>query len=125
MTAQGSSDGYIARLSEAGSLKWVSQFKGTQSTTVTGLNIDQSGNVFATGAFFGTSDFDPQPNGFVQLASTGNSDAFALALRPTGELWWANRFGGSLSDGGQSIAVDSAGNFSIADTTKDLATSIR
>ncbi|MBK7763954.1 MAG: SBBP repeat-containing protein [Bacteroidetes bacterium] len=71
--------------------------------------VDTLGNVFATGSFQGTVDFDPGPSVF-NLISTGDKDIFITKLDPSGNFIWAKKMGGSSTDIGQSIQVDQSGN---------------
>ena len=52
------------------------------------------GNVYVTGDFSGTVNFDPGPNTH-DLTSVGGSDAFVLKLDPAGNFDWAQSFGGT------------------------------
>jgi hypothetical protein len=71
---------------------------------------DYSGNVYATGNFFGTTDFDPDTGTF-SLNSLYGYDAFILKLNNSGNFIWANKIGGyPENDYGNSIAIDVSGN---------------
>ena len=48
-----------------------------------GVAWDDLGNVYATGGFKGTIDFDPGP-GTAERTSSGNYDVFLLKLAPNG-----------------------------------------
>jgi len=74
-----------------------------------GIFVDSAGNVYTTGYFQGTVDFDPGP-GTVELTSAGFNDIFISKLDSSGSLVWAKRIGGSLDDIGLGIFVDSTGN---------------
>src|SRR5690606_25371176 len=67
------------------------------------------GNVYTTGYFVGTVDFDPGA-GTVNLTSQGGSDIFIQKLDALGDLVWAKSVGGTGNDNGRSIAVDAQGN---------------
>ena len=70
---------------------------------------DSAGNSYFTGEFFGTADFDPG-SGVTNLASAGDQDIFVTKFDGSGNLLWARRIGGSGSDIGFGIDIDSAGN---------------
>ncbi len=68
--------------------------------------VDGSGNAYVTGVTNAT-DF-PTLNAF-QGAFGGTDDAFVAKLGPTGTLMYSSNLGGSGTDIGRSISVDSAG----------------
>ncbi len=72
------------------------------------IAADAAGNMYTTGTFRGTADFDPGP-GVFQLTSAGDSDIYVCMFSPTGELRWAQSMGGAYADEGLGIGVDSSG----------------
>jgi hypothetical protein len=77
--------------------------------TPSALTTDASGNIYVTGGFGGTVDFDPGV-GVYNLVSAGNLDYFVLKLNASGDFVWAKRTG-NLADGyGLGITVDGSGN---------------
>jgi hypothetical protein len=87
----------------------VSVFGGAGTDWGFSIAVDSSGNVYTTGYFQGTVDFDPGA-GTSNLTSAGGADVFVSKLDSSGALVWAKSFGGASADRGQSIAVDSSGN---------------
>jgi len=79
---------------------------GTQGSK---LATDSSGNVYVTGWFQNSVNFDPGP-GVTNLASAGGNDVFVAKYSPTGALVWADDMGGGDDDRGYGIAVDPSGN---------------
>jgi len=90
-------------------LEWVSQMGGTGYNSGEDIYVDAVGNIYTTGLFWGTVDFDPGPGTF-NLTSAGTSDIFITKQDPSGLLIWAVRMGGTGNDEGFSITVDLAGN---------------
>jgi hypothetical protein len=43
-----------------------------------GIAVDGAGNIFVSGAFSTTADFDPSPAGVANLTSAGGQDIFFL-----------------------------------------------
>ena len=80
---------------------------GTSSSAVTGLAVDSSGNVYATGW---TAALNFPIVGAVQAANQGGVDAFVVKLNAAGTaLIYATYIGGRGADQGAGIAVDSSG----------------
>lgn len=109
LTSNGWSDIFIIKLTSSGNLLWAKAMGGTQYDNGFSLSVDSSGNVYVTGYFQGTADFDPGP-GTVNLISAGNLDIFICKLDSNGNLLWAKGMGGTLEDRGYSIATDNFGN---------------
>ncbi|MGA1699037.1 MAG: SBBP repeat-containing protein, partial [Ilumatobacteraceae bacterium] len=113
-TTTGSYAAYILKLDTSGGFVWVSVFvDGTSSVFSSSrgksIAVDGSDNVYTTGYFDGTADFDPSA-GSSNLTSAGNWDVYVTKLDSSGALQWAKALGGSMDDYGRSIAVDGSGN---------------
>jgi hypothetical protein len=87
----------------------VNGFGGSANELSYSIAVDSSGNVYTTGYFAGTVDFDPGA-GTTNLTSVGSEDGFVSKLDSSGNFVWAKSFGGSSSDSVTSIAVDSSRN---------------
>ena len=90
-------------------LSWAKQLGGSTNDYGYSIAVDASGNVYTTGTFAGTADFNPDPAVTYNLTSAG-SDIFISKLDASGNFVWAKQFGGPLNDDGISIAVDVLGN---------------
>lgn len=107
-------DTFIVKLDSLGNYRWANTYGGTDSSAnedwIFSLANDAAGNVYATGYFSGTVDFD-RGIGVSNLTASGNSnDIFILKLNSSGEHLWSKKYGNSGSDGAWSIATDSNGN---------------
>ena len=109
LTSAGNSDVFVSKLDSSGNFIWAKSFGGSSSHVGFSIAVDGSGNVYTTGFFVSTADFDPGA-GTTNLTSIGNADVFVSKLDSAGNLVWAKSFGGSSSDYGYSTAVDSSGN---------------
>lgn len=85
-------------------LEWVKEMGGTSSDFSSSIAVDASGNVYTTGYFKGTSDFDPG-TGVFNLTSAGNTDIFVSKLNALGNFVWTKQIGGTSWDDGNSIVM--------------------
>jgi uncharacterized membrane protein YqhA len=109
LTSVGSSDIFISKLDPAGNFDWAKSMGGTGQDASSSITADGSGNLYTTGSFFGTVDFDPG-TGTRNLTSAGVNDIFISKLDAAGNFIWAKSMGGSSTDRGASIALDGSGN---------------
>jgi hypothetical protein len=65
-------------------------------------------NLYLTGEFEGTVDFDPGSNTY-NLVSAGGSDIFFAKLNQDGKFLWCHSFGATMGDWGDAIVVDNTG----------------
>ncbi len=105
LTSAGAHDIFLAKYNGSdGTLSWANGMGGTGSDEGNGLSVDGSGNAYITGYFIGTADFSGTP-----LTSTGLADIFMAKYDSSGALVWAKGIGGTSSDSGNSVSVDSTG----------------
>jgi hypothetical protein len=102
-------DVFVCKLDASGNLVWVRNMGGNDDCIAQGITIDAVGNVYTTGYFEGTMDFDPG-SGTVILTTAGNADAFVSKLNADGNYVWSKQLGGTAMDRGFSVAVDNSGN---------------
>ena len=100
---------FISKLDASGNFVWAKILEGTTHLESWNIALDASGNVYTTGLFWGTSDFDPGA-GIFNLTSAGVEDIFISKLDAAGNFVWAKSMGGSGFDSGFSIAIDATGN---------------
>ena len=109
LTSAGQSDIFVSKLDSSGNFVWAKRMGGTSSDFGDAIAIDDAGNVYTTGSFRGTVDFDPGAVWF-NLTSAGIRNIFVSKLDDSGNFVWAKRMGGTDYDKGNAIAVDAAGN---------------
>ena len=105
LVSAGGTDIFLAKYDSSGTLLWARTAGGTGDDRGNAVVVDAGGNCYVTGYFAGTASF-----GGSSLVSTGFADVFAAKYDPAGSLVWAQRGGGSFSDSGLGIGVDSGGN---------------
>lgn len=94
-STSGSQDFFTAKLDPSGDLIWATQIGTSENAWRGYTNVDASGNVYVSGSFAGTADFDPGP-GTTLITSGSNgswSDAFIQKLSPQGTLIWVKTMG--------------------------------
>jgi hypothetical protein len=109
ISAVGASDIYIQKMDADGNFIWAKSFGGMTSDGGNSIAIDNKGNIFTTGSFRESVDFDPGI-GMANLSAIGESDIFIQKLDENGNFLWAKSFGGNLSDVGSSIFIDTVGD---------------
>lgn len=107
LTSNGGSDIYISKVNAFnGDFIWVKGVGGAldeQGLSITGLDPSPSGDLYVTGTFEGTADFDPGV-GVANLTSAGGSDIFILNLDLNGNFKWVKRIWGAANSQASSIA---------------------
>ncbi len=109
LTAVGAADIFVCKLNASGDLVWVKQIGGTDYEEAYGIDLDDANNIYITGYFGGTVDFDPSA-ATENLTSDGDDDIFVCKLNPAGEYVWAQKFGGVNADRAEDLVINSNGN---------------
>lgn len=102
------SDIFISKLDASGNFVWAKQMGGNLHESGNSIAIDKWSNIYATGTFQGTADFNPSSE-FSNLISTGNEDIFILKLNSAGNFIWVKQMGGDLFDNALCATTDSSG----------------
>ncbi len=116
LTATGSNNLYILKLKASGDFGWVAHIQGGSSITLnaSAITVDRGRNVYATGQFNGTVDFNPGPATF-NLTSDGfysySSISYVLKMDSSGAFVWAKKIcSGARSCESKAITADQQGN---------------
>ncbi|HLP18788.1 MAG TPA: SBBP repeat-containing protein [Chitinophagales bacterium] len=99
----GSDDIFLCKFMSDGQLEWGRTIGGSGSDESRSLVLDEDGNIWITGTFNGTVDFDPG-NGVENLSSLGGRDIFLAKYDQDGDYLWAGAMGGNGDDVANKIA---------------------
>ncbi|MCW3086149.1 MAG: hypothetical protein JWP12_3515 [Bacteroidetes bacterium] len=125
MSSTGVGDMFICKFDNAGNFTWAKQIGGVSWQIPSSLKTDPNGNIYVSGYFEGTTDFDPAAGTF-PLSSASNSSlaGFVAKYDASGVFGWAKQFGGTGSwDDCAALALDGAGNIYVTggfDGTEDF-----
>lgn len=93
-------DGFLLSLSETGNFEWVKQFRCNGAVILTGLEVDDTNNIFLSGTFVGSVDLNPSPTDNTIITSQSVSfgafsSAFFAKFSSSGELIWNRHIRGT------------------------------
>jgi gliding motility-associated-like protein len=109
LVCSGGLDIYIHKLNSNGDFVWAKRLGGPGYDHGLSFCLDNYGNVYATGTYHGTADFDPG-FGVFNLTSAGSDDIFVCKLSSAGDFVWARSMGGANEDLGHAISIDAQNN---------------
>ena len=119
-TSEGAEDSFIAKLSPQGNTIWARQIGSPNLEWSYSIAVDEIGDVYTTGFFYSTVDFDPT-SGSTELTSEGIEDVFITKLNTDGSFEWAKQVGGNGSDGGYGIEIGDNGDIFVLGNHWDTA----
>lgn len=92
INATPSYDGFVAKYDQSGAFIWANKIGGAGTKEVANaVTTDNNGNIFVSGTFSGTTDFD-YGTGVTNLTSSGD-DIFLMKILSNGTFLWAESFG--------------------------------
>lgn len=110
LQSKGFTDVFIIKLDNDGNNLWAKSFEGLWSSESTAIAVDNENNIFTTGTFKKTVDFDPSENIDTLTSIEKNSDVFISKLDKNGNHRWAKLIGGSQDVLSHNIATNSRGD---------------
>jgi gliding motility-associated-like protein len=119
LTSNGGTDVFISKVDASGNFIWARSMGGSDYDYGSSITTDATGNVYTTGTFYVTSDFDPG-SGDYSLISAGDGDIFISKLTSAGDFVWAKGVGNEGLDEGASLKTDVSGNVYITGHFGDL-----
>ena len=116
VTSAGDADAFVLKLNSIGQFVWVKTFGAAGLDKAPTLCLDPQSNVFISGWFVGSVDFDPGPD-FRELISTGDSfNLYLLKLSSEGDFSWVTHFTQTDNVFVREITSDQSGNiYAISD----------
>lgn len=120
--ASGTNDAFAVKLNASGQYVWAKTFgsaNNPMSFSLWDATLDGAGNLYMTGSFYGTADFDPG-KGVFSRTSAGSEDMFVMKLNTNGGFEWAVTCGATEMDRGNGIAVDGSGNIYVVGMFKSV-----
>ena len=114
--ALGEDDIFIQKLDSDGNFLWAKVIGTTTSEQANGIDGDSDGNIYITGSFSSTIDFDPNA-GIYEVSPEGESETFVLKLDSEGNFVWVQTYGITESvSKGHSIHITNDDNILIGGT---------
>ena len=112
ITSDGDSDTFLMKIHQDGSFAWVKQFN--VSIFKSSLAVDGDDNIFFTGSYVGSVDFNFEGGGDLHDSNGGSEDIFITKINSDGTYGWTKTIGGSEKDAARVIAVDFDNNIIIS-----------
>jgi alpha-tubulin suppressor-like RCC1 family protein len=119
IAAIGSDDAFLSKFDGNGGFLWAKSIGGAGDERGLSVAVDDIGNVYSTGFFSMSANFDPsQQNSYI--LSGQSKEVYVSKHNSLGVIIWAKSMGGGGQDEGRSIAVDgdrnvyTTGNFELS-----------
>ena len=111
-------DIYFLKMNASDELVWAyHMITNSEEDAIEDIVVDSDGNIYCTGRFSGTMDFNPGDSVY-ELSSNGYGDIFIMKLSPMGDLLWAQNIGGIYDDIGNKLLISEDGNLFISGSYK-------
>ena len=105
----GAEDCYTAKFSSSGQLQWVNVISDPNISFGYGVATDILGDVYVTGLYYDSPDFDPGFEEFF-MPSSGIEDTYLCKYSKDGDFIWSKTTGGSSSDAGYGVDISNTGD---------------
>lgn len=106
LTSSGDRDIFIQKLDSNGNFLWAKTLGSTGDDVGYSILIDTDNNIYTTGSFEGTVNFNTDSIGIHNLSSNGKEDVFIQKLDANGNFIWAETIGGADIDRARSVYID-------------------
>ncbi len=97
VNSNGIRDVYICKRDANGQIQWARSFGGSSSESVVAIDIDNESNIYITGSFYGTVDFNPSPFFSYNMTQSGSifMDVYISKFDENGNFIWAKQLKGT------------------------------
>lgn len=102
-------DASISAFTPSGGYKWAYGWGGTERDAPYCIDVDGFDNIYITGKYQYTADFDPTSGADIRT-SAGGEDIFLSVFRPSGDRWYTLTWGGESIDEGTGVFTTKNGN---------------
>ncbi len=119
-SSNGLDDVFISKLDSAGNHLWTKCYGGIIGDYIYGLATDVVGNIYVTGVFNDTVDFESSGTGSELVSSPLGDDIFVLKLDVNGNLIWAKQIGGPGRQHSSDLTLDIDGNILITGMLEEV-----
>ncbi|MBK9300237.1 MAG: SBBP repeat-containing protein [Bacteroidetes bacterium] len=120
INSSGIDDVFILKLNSSGQFIWAKSISGQMSEIARALDLDFANNLYVSGSYVGTCDFDPGVGIFNVTSIDSSLDIFILRLDSAGNFNWAKSFGGIGFDYSFAVTTDVFGNIYSAGEYRDI-----
>ena len=111
LNSAGDVDIFWAKYTPQGEYVWAYRIGNDDVNVANGLALGPDGGLYICGFFYGSMDFDPNPQAQALRASNGSSDIFlAKYEQSSGALLWARSMGGVNIEEAVAVRVDGVGS---------------
>ena len=111
LSSNGDIDAFVLKLDTSGKFKWAGKIGGLNSDNTGAMALDSSGNLYISGSYSDSADFDPGPGTFLMRAYWG---MFITKLDSNGNFKWADQNIGATYGEIATMKIDSRNNLIVA-----------
>ncbi len=104
LSSAGYSDIFILKLNTQGDVLWSKKAGGPGIESIEDITVDETNHIYITGGFANGAQF-----GSVLLTTPNNESVYVAKYSTTGNIQWANGYGGGMFSSGYAITIDSGG----------------
>jgi hypothetical protein len=111
MKSKGRTDAILIKLAAGGDTEWIKQYGGRYDDAIMHVAVDANNNIYVQGIFKDIANWGGQ-----DLKAGGGSDNDVVLAKydVNGDHVWSQRFGNAFNEVAGGVAVDPAGNVTIA-----------